>query len=118
MDYCRRVRDRVRQITKIPTCIGIGPTKTLAKLANKHAKSGLTGVSDFSDLDARRQAFAEMPIGEIWGVGGASQSKLIRSLERSMVASASRKRLRAASPSSEVRISSSTMASGVVTTPR
>ena len=118
VDYCRRVRDRVRQITKIPTCIGIGPTKTLAKLANKHAKSGLTGVSDFSDLDARRQAFAEMPIGEIWGVGGASQSKLIRSLERSMVASASRKRLRAASPSSEVRISSSTMASGVVTTPR
>ena len=76
VDYCRRVRDQVRQITKIPTCIGIGPTKTLAKLANKHAKSGPTGVSDFSDLDARRQAFEEMPISEIWGVGGASQTKL------------------------------------------
>ncbi|MFN7127476.1 MAG: Y-family DNA polymerase [Brevundimonas sp.] len=76
VDYCRRVRDRVRQITKIPTCIGIGPTKTLAKLANKHAKGGPTGVSDFSNLAVRRQAFAEMPIGEIWGVGGASQLKL------------------------------------------
>lgn len=76
VDYCRRVRDRVRQVTKIPTCIGIGPTKTLAKLANKHAKGGPTGVSDFSDMDARRQAFSEMPIGEIWGVGGASQTKL------------------------------------------
>jgi DNA polymerase V len=76
VDYCRRVRDRVRQITKIPTCIGIGPTKTLAKLANKHAKGGPTGVSDFSDIDARRQAFAQMPISEIWGVGGASQTKL------------------------------------------
>lgn len=76
VDYCRRVRDRVRQVTKIPTCIGIGPTKTLAKLANKHAKGGPTGVSDFSDMDARRQAFSEMPISEIWGVGGASQTKL------------------------------------------
>jgi DNA polymerase V len=75
VDYCRRVRDRVRQITKIPTCIGIGPTKTLAKLANKHAKTA-TGVTDFSDLDARREAFATMPIDEIWGVGGASQTKL------------------------------------------
>nr|WP_295187778.1 Y-family DNA polymerase [uncultured Brevundimonas sp.] len=75
VDYCRRLRDRVRQITKIPTCIGIGPTKTLAKLANKHAKSA-TGVTDFSDLDTRREAFATMPIDEIWGVGGASQLKL------------------------------------------
>lgn len=65
VDYCRRVRDRVRRITKIPTCIGIGPTKTLAKLANKHAKTA-TGVTDFSDLDARREAFATMPIDEIW----------------------------------------------------
>lgn len=75
-DYCRRVRDRVRRITKIPTCIGIGPTKTLAKLANKHAKSGPTGVSDFSDIDARREAFVEMPISEIWGVGGRNAEKL------------------------------------------
>jgi DNA polymerase V len=76
VDYCRRVRDRVRQVTKIPTCIGIGPTKTLAKLANKHAKGGPTGVSDFSDLDIRREAFATMPIDEIWGVGRANQTKL------------------------------------------
>ena len=76
VDYCRRVRDRVRRITKIPTCIGIGPTKTLAKLANKNAKGGATGVSDFSDLNARREAFAVMPISEIWGIGGRSAEKL------------------------------------------
>lgn len=75
VDYCRRVRDRVRRITKIPTCIGIGPTKTLAKLANKHAKMA-TGVSDFSDLEVRRDAFASMPISEIWGVGRAHQARL------------------------------------------
>lgn len=74
-DYCRRVRERIRRVTKIPTCVGIGPTKTLAKLANKHAKSA-SGVSDFSDLDVRREAFATMAINEIWGIGGASEAKL------------------------------------------
>ncbi|MBD7942468.1 Y-family DNA polymerase [Brevundimonas guildfordensis] len=74
-DYCRRVRERIRRVTKIPTCVGIGPTKTLAKLANKHAKTA-SGVSDFSDLDVRREAFATMPINEIWGIGRASQAKL------------------------------------------
>jgi DNA polymerase V len=75
VDYCRRVRERVRRVTKIPTCIGIGPTKTLAKLANKHAKMA-TGVSDFSDLEVRREAFATMPVTEIWGVGRAHQTRL------------------------------------------
>jgi DNA polymerase V len=74
-DYCRRVRDRIRRVAKIPTCVGIGPTKTLAKLANKHAKTA-SGVSDFSDLDVRREAFATMAINEIWGIGGASEAKL------------------------------------------
>ncbi|WP_392354471.1 Y-family DNA polymerase [Brevundimonas sp. LF-1] len=74
-DYCRRVRERIRRVTKIPTCVGIGPTKTLAKLANKHAKTA-SGVSDFSDLDVRREAFATMPIDEVWGIGCASQTKL------------------------------------------
>lgn len=75
VDYYRRVRERVRRVTKIPTCIGIGPTKTLAKLANKHAKTA-TGVSDFSDLEVRREAFATMPVTEIWGVGRAHQTRL------------------------------------------
>lgn len=36
---CREVRARVLQWVGIPTCVGIGPTKTLAKLANHIAKS-------------------------------------------------------------------------------
>ena len=78
VDYCRRVRDQVRQTTKIPTCIGIGPTKTLAKLANRRAKkvAAMEGVCDFSNEDARREAFHEMPINAIWGIGGTSETKL------------------------------------------
>ncbi len=45
------VRATVRAWTGIPTCIGIGPTKTLAKLANHIAKSvpELGGVCDLTD---------------------------------------------------------------------
>lgn len=33
-------------------------------------------MSDFSDLAVRRDAFATMPVSEIWGIGGAAQVKL------------------------------------------
>ena len=35
----RKVRERILQWTGIPTCIGMAPTKTLAKLANHIAKT-------------------------------------------------------------------------------
>lgn len=35
------MRDRVRRWTTIPACVGIAPTKTLAKLANAAAKKNL-----------------------------------------------------------------------------
>src|SRR5690554_2647429 len=47
------IRRRVRQWVGIPTCVGIGPTKTLAKLANHLAKKvpRLEGVCDLSAVD-------------------------------------------------------------------
>ncbi len=35
----RKIRSRILRATRIPTCIGIAPTKTLAKLANHIAKT-------------------------------------------------------------------------------
>lgn len=74
------IRDQVRKIAKIPTCVGIGPTKTLAKLANKVAKGDRngSGVCDFSDPAARSAAFPTLPLPEVWGMGGASVEKLAR----------------------------------------
>jgi DNA polymerase V len=37
-EYCKQIRYAVKQNTKIPISIGIAPTKTLAKMANKIAK--------------------------------------------------------------------------------
>ena len=37
-DYGRQIRKRVLKWTGIPTCVGIAPTKALAKIANKIAR--------------------------------------------------------------------------------
>ena len=64
--------------TGVPTCVGIGPTKTLAKLANKIAKSTpqLRGVCDLTSVEARREWLPLFPLEDIWGIGRASQAKL------------------------------------------
>jgi len=72
------LRAAVRRIAKIPTCVGIGPTKTLAKLANKLAKGDRagSGVVDLSDSEYRHERFANVPMSEVWGMGRASVAKL------------------------------------------
>lgn len=72
------IRAAVRRITKIPTCVGIGPTKTIAKLANKLAKADRDGpgVIDLSTAPARAAAYLEAPLAEVWGLGRAAQKKL------------------------------------------
>jgi DNA polymerase V len=72
------IRADVRRIAKIPTCVGIGPTKTLAKLANKIAKADRhgSGVVDLSIADQRRETFPAIDIADVWGMGRASVKKL------------------------------------------
>ncbi|WP_352892875.1 Y-family DNA polymerase [Mesorhizobium sp. M0984] len=76
--YGQQLRQTVRTWTGIPTCVGIGPTKTLAKLANRTAKNHpeLNGVCDFSDRATREKYLPATPVGELWGVGAASAAKL------------------------------------------
>lgn len=74
----RAIRARVRQVAKIPTCVGIGPTKTIAKLANRVAKADRdgSGVCDFSDPMVREAAYDQLLVGQVWGLAGASVAKL------------------------------------------
>ena len=39
--HARRLRETVGRQVGIPVCVGIGPTKTLAKVANRRAKKGV-----------------------------------------------------------------------------
>lgn len=67
------MRERVLRWTDIPVCVGIGPTKTLAKLANhvakKHPRS--KGVFNYNDLSDAQQAklLSQISVDEVWGVG-------------------------------------------------
>lgn len=67
------IRQRVRRWVGVPTCVGIAPTKTLAKLANDCAKkrAGYTGVCDWTQLDAARlqQVLSTFAAGDVWGIG-------------------------------------------------
>jgi DNA polymerase V len=73
----REIRARVRRWTGIPVCVGIGPTKTLAKLANHIAKTrpAFSGVCDLREADAQAH-LGEISVGEVWGVGGAYVERL------------------------------------------
>jgi DNA polymerase V len=69
-DYARLIRATVRRDTGIPVSIGIGPTKTLAKVANHLAKAQpeTGGVCDLAEMDVDH-ALASIEVGEVWGVG-------------------------------------------------
>lgn len=70
------LRSTTLQWTGIPTCVGIGPTKTLAKLANRWAKSDPAGVCDLMDETLRAGILARFPVADVWGVGRQTAKKL------------------------------------------
>lgn len=77
-EFCRALRRDVRQLAKIPTCVGIGPSKTLAKLANRIAKNtpSLEGVCDLRCPADRAAWFPRLPVGDVWGIGSQAAAKL------------------------------------------
>lgn len=83
VDYGQQIRQRVRQWTGIPVCVGIGSSKTLAKLANHTAKKSLltgmdNGVTDFTQIPALElnALFDRIEAGEVWGVGRRIRERL------------------------------------------
>ena len=77
----QRIRGQVKQWVGIPVCVGIGATKTLAKLANHCAKkdhAGSDGVCDFGQMQAAELdiLFARIDVSEVWGVGRRLTEKL------------------------------------------
>ncbi len=74
----RAWRERVQRWVGIPTCVGIAPTKTLAKVANFIAKKRpqYRGVCDLRSSQVRAELLPTVPVEEVWGIGGASAAKL------------------------------------------
>ena len=76
--HANAMRDQVQRWTTIPTCVGIGDTKTLAKLGNAAAKKNplFAGVADLRDAGVRNWVMDRFPVGDVWGVGSATARKL------------------------------------------
>lgn len=74
------IRQKVEKWTGISVSVGVAPTKTLAKLANYHAKKNKATTQCIKVLRTQKQiheALRTTRIGNIWGVGRAIANKLI-----------------------------------------
>ncbi|EOX1519359.1 hypothetical protein ACPDZS_001588 [Vibrio cholerae] len=62
----------------IIVCVGIAPTKTLAKLANHAAKKypATQGVVDLTNPERQRRLLALVPVDDVWGVGRRLSKRL------------------------------------------
>ncbi len=91
VEAAQQLRERVLQWTGIAVSVGLGPTRTLAKLANHLAKKGqkssvntllqkyspAQGVFVFPTEAAAQEALlAHIAVGDIWGIGRRQAAKL------------------------------------------
>ncbi|MEL6446140.1 MAG: Y-family DNA polymerase [Bacteroidota bacterium] len=69
----RAIEARVRAWTGIPMRVGLGPTKTLAKMASEVAKQrmreGQPPVVCLWGASQRAASLRTFPVGEVWGIG-------------------------------------------------
>ena len=78
-DYCLDMSRTVRQGIGIPVGVGIAPTKTLAKVANRFAKKypGYEGVAIINTDAKRIKALQLTYIGDVWGIGRRHTERLL-----------------------------------------
>lgn len=70
-EYGRRIVKTTTKNTGIPVSIGIAPTKSLAKLANKMAKKNTEckGVLVLDTTEKITAALKCFPVNDVWGIG-------------------------------------------------
>lgn len=72
-DLGQTIKEKIKVTTGLPVCVGMGESKTLAKLANYLAKKHpqFAGVCDISRMPKEElyQWMTETPVGEVWGIG-------------------------------------------------
>lgn len=68
--FARHIRETVSRNTGIPVSIGVGPTKTLAKAANRYAKRQTTDFAWAMDTEQERERILRwMETEDVWGIG-------------------------------------------------
>lgn len=80
--YGDEMKQRIADWLGLAVCVGIGSSKTLAKLANHCAKknlAGSNGVCDFSTMSPATltELFQRIEVGEVWGIGRKISARLV-----------------------------------------
>jgi DNA polymerase V len=73
--HAHTIRNTVLQWTGLPVSIGIAPTKTLAKSANRLAKKG-SGVHVLMTSEAQTRALRQLRLTDLWGVADRMAKRL------------------------------------------
>jgi len=70
-EYAHTIRNTVLQHTGIPVSVGIAPSKTLAKIANRLVKkrNKQLGVYCIDSMEKIQFALQHTPVKDIWGIG-------------------------------------------------
>ncbi len=71
-----RMRNNILMWTGIPVSVGLGPTKTLAKIANSIAKKTQNGVFNLDTEDKQNRILKNINVEDIWGISRRWGSKL------------------------------------------
>ena len=76
-----RLRRRIRRHIGIPVRVGVGPTKTLAKVADLNGKARKRagwgqGTYVCPDEPKREELLKRVSVGDIWGIGSAYEKTL------------------------------------------
>ena len=76
--HARQVRTSVLQWTGIPVSVGVAPTKTLAKAANRTAKKQANGggVCVLMTETDQTAALSALELADLWGVAGRLAARL------------------------------------------
>ncbi|CDG74767.1 DNA-directed DNA polymerase UmuC [Acinetobacter nosocomialis 28F] len=76
----QQMRQQIWKWLGLPVCVGIGRSKTEAKIANHIAKKnpGFDSVCDLVNMDPcnKEYYFAQIDVSEVWGVGRKHSKKL------------------------------------------
>ena len=76
--YGQRIKQTVWQHIRMPVCVGVAPSKTLAKLANKAAKTydHCEGVCVLEEPHQWQWLQKRMPVNKVWGIGSKLTKRL------------------------------------------
>lgn len=79
-EYSKEIQQKIQKWLGLPISIGIGESKTLAKIANKISKknkefNGILNLVGYKQIDS---LLSNVPVNDVWGIGRRTARKLER----------------------------------------